>query len=326
MNKPISLSPETGLWLSEELKNISDITHSFLLNTHDSVNEVCKEVFSYQGKMLRPSLLMLSWRCASVTTLKNIEQARRAAAVVELIHLATLVHDDVLDDALLRRGGKTINCLHGNEAAVMLGDYLLSSAFHLCSTIGLPNINVMFGEVTRTVCAGELLQLRHRNCVTLTLEEYYEIIFGKTASLIAACCEVGGVLGGGTPKENGALRAFGESVGTAFQIRDDLLDLLGEQSVMGKPSGRDLEKGKLTLPLILLINQHGQQNNPVKLAIQNRDRVGLAELLDKSTVIEETEDEIGRLVDEGTSSLATCFSSEFSTQLCGIANQIKRPF
>jgi len=326
MNKLIDLSSELGVWLVEELEIISATTKSFIENDHDAVNNVCDEVFAYQGKLLRPSLLMLSWRCADVTARGDVGRARCAAAVMELIHLATLVHDDVLDDALLRRGGKTMNCLHGNEAAVMLGDYLLSSAFHLCSTIGIPNLNVRLGEVTRTVCVGELMQLHNRNNFSLTLEQYYEIIRGKTASLIAACCEIGGVLGGDTPDENLSLRTFGENVGMAFQIRDDLLDLQGEQSVIGKPAGRDLQKGKLTLPVILLIKQYGTSNNQAILAIQNRDHAELSKLINQSGVIDETRDEINRLVDTSVLAINNCFSSESATQLCALANQLKQPF
>ena len=127
-----------------------------------------------------------------------------------------------------------MNSLLGNEAAVMLGDYLLSSAFLLCSTIKNPELNLLLGRVTNTLCAGEVVQLTNRNNVRLTLEQYYQIIHNKTASLISACCEMGGLLGGGNENQISSLVCFGERVGTAFLIKDDLLDLLEERERVGK--------------------------------------------------------------------------------------------
>lgn len=323
MNTVIDISSEVGSWLSGELVLVSELTESFLHNDQIEVNEVCKEALSYQGKMLRPSLLLLAWRC--VGGLTNIDDVRRAAAVVELIHLATLVHDDVLDEALLRRGGKTINCLQGNEAAVILGDYLLSSAFHLCSTLRNPDLNILMGEVTRSMCAGELVQLHHRNCLSLSLDEYNNIIGGKTASLISACCEIGAVLGEASQEEVHALSSFGDCVGRAFQIRDDLLDLLCEETSLGKPVGRDLEKGKLTLPIILLLQQRPDLFEKVGQAIKKNNRLALKKLVDHTEVIDETQFEVTSLVDSAVSGLCSHFSNDAEQQLCVLAHHLKTP-
>ena len=158
MNTLIDMTSDLGVWLSGELSAVSIVMSDHLEDARAEVNEVCEELAAYKGKMLRPSLLLLSWRAVSkeAVTTKSV---RTAAAVVELIHLATLVHDDVLDEADIRRGTRTLNSLRGNEAAVILGDYLLSSAFHLCSTIKIPALNVLLGEVTNTLCAGEIVQL-----------------------------------------------------------------------------------------------------------------------------------------------------------------------
>jgi len=175
------------------------------------------------------------------------------AAVCEMVHMATLVHDDVLDDAGTRRRGVTINALAGNEAAVILGDYLFSAAYRLCS--GIPGERgrrsaLLIGEVGMTLCSGELLQLDHRGDFSLDEPTYFEILERKTASLIAAACRLGAIHSGATDDHADRLASFGSRLGMAFQIQDDLLDLTGDEAAVGKPLGRDAELGKLTLPII----------------------------------------------------------------------------
>ena len=144
------------------------------------------------------------------------EGHRVVAAVVEMIHMATLVHDDVLDEAEIRRRGRTINGLHGNEMAVMLGDYLISNAFHLCSTLGKPWISLELGSTTNTLCEGELIQLFNRNNMKLDQETYTTIVENKTASLIGASCRLGSLLSGAGEKEAGRLGRFGTMAGSRF--------------------------------------------------------------------------------------------------------------
>jgi octaprenyl-diphosphate synthase len=309
--------------LSGELTTVSGVMSKHLKNKHEAVNDVCGELAAYKGKLLRPSMLLLSWKTVAgnspVPTHLSV-----AAAVVELIHLATLVHDDVLDEADVRRGKQTINNLHGNEAAVMLGDYLLSSAFHLCSTICNPSLNLLLGEVTNTICAGELVQLYHRNNVGLDLQSYYQIVHDKTASLIAASCEMGGLLGGGEGEVLPVLKNYGQSVGTAFQIKDDLLDLLGEQQNLGKPAGRDLEKGKLTLPVILMLEKDPGLRPQVEKVVASNDRLALIQMLDSSGSIQRAFGEVNRLVNSATRSLKNVFENDAATQLCILADQLKQ--
>lgn len=325
MNTLIDMTTELGAWLSSELTVVSTIMSDHLHSRHSAVNNICGELATYRGKLLRPSLLLLSWK--SVRNAGDIpdKDVRRAAAVVELIHLATLVHDDVLDEASLRRGKKTISCLHGNEAAVMLGDYLLSSAFHLCSTIGSTRLNILLGEVTNTICGGEMVQLHHRNNVGLDVDSYYQIIHDKTASLIAAACAMGGILGGADSRVVSVLNKFGESVGVAFQIRDDLLDLLGEQRALGKPTGRDLDKGKLTLPVILMLRDHPELKNDVRNAIANRNQEKLRMLLNTTDALSVAFNRVVQLVDEAVVTMGNEFDTEASLQLCALARQLKQP-
>jgi len=215
------------------------------------VNDLCARVESYRGKMLRPTLTLLSGMEASANAdAEPTDQHQTLAAVVEMIHVATLVHDDVLDEAAVRRQHPTINKLRGNEAAVILGDCLISSAFHLCSTMDRPEVSRRIGQITTRVCQGELLQLHHRQDSDLDERTYFQIIERKTASLIGVACEQGAAASGADETLRQRLYDFGSKIGIAFQIQDDLLDLVGEERIVGKTLGKDLEKGKLTLPLI----------------------------------------------------------------------------
>jgi octaprenyl-diphosphate synthase len=220
------------------------------------VNALVKHVGRFRGKMLRPCLVLLAGRAVAPDA--DPGDAHVAlATVVEMVHMATLVHDDVLDEAELRRKGATINHLRGNEAAVILGDYLISHSYHLCSAVdnaarGLPPqyASRLIARTTNEVCEGELLQLENRNNLDLDEPTYLEIIQRKTAALTAACCRLGAAFAGGDEPTCAALETYGLSLGTAFQIQDDILDLTGDAQAVGKTLGIDVEKGKLTLPLI----------------------------------------------------------------------------
>ena len=323
MKTLLDISTTTGAWLSNELETVSGVMSEHLKNKHRAVNDICVELAAYKGKLLRPSMLLLSWKTVSKYA-PTPRHVHIAAAVVELIHLATLVHDDVLDEADVRRGQQTINYLRGNEAAVMLGDYLLSSAFHLCSTIQNPSLNLLLGEVTNTVCAGEVVQLFHRDNTELDLDSYYQIVHDKTASLIAASCEMGGLLGGASEECLLVLKNYGRSVGTAFQIRDDLLDLLGEQQSIGKPAGRDLEKGKLTLPVILMLEKDPSLRPHVVEAIAKNDRSSLIRMLESTESIPEAFGVVNKLVNSATRSLQNTFANDTALQLCTLADQLKQ--
>jgi len=324
MNTILDMSTNVGSWLSNELDSVSLLLEDHLNSKHDAVNEICRYLSGYRGKMLRPSLVLLSWRSVQENTVVS-EDVLRAAGVVELIHLATLVHDDVLDEADIRRGGQTINSLWGNEGAVMLGDYLLSSAFHLCSTIRNPDLNILLGEVTNTLCAGELVQLYHRNDVELALSEYYQIIRDKTASLISAACKIGGILGGADRQTVYDLGVFGNSVGTAFQIRDDLIDILSDSRSAGKPTGRDTAKGKMTLPAILMLKNNPACFTKLKESLENDDLACLKTMLIESSSIRLSQETICRLVRKGVDSIESIRSNPTGKLLVELAEQLSKP-
>jgi octaprenyl-diphosphate synthase len=220
-----------------------------------AVNQLVKHVGRFRGKMLRPTLLLLAAEATRPGAAEE-EAAVKLAAVVEMVHMSTLVHDDVLDEAELRRRGATINHLRGNEAAVLLGDYLISHSYHLCSGVDLdPDLPPQWaarriGATTNRLCEGELLQNHHRGDLDLPEATYYEIVRRKTGALTAASCEIGCRVAGGDAEAGEAMYRFGELLGIAFQVQDDVLDLVGDVREVGKTLGVDAAKQKLTLPLI----------------------------------------------------------------------------
>src|SRR3954468_19614818 len=208
------------------------------------VNTLVKHVSRFRGKMLRPMLVLLAGKAAGKGELTDAHVT--IATVVEMVHMATLVHDDVLDEAELRRKGATINHLRGNEAAVLLGDYLISHSYHLCSSLDSQLASRTIARTTNQVCEGELLQIDNRNNFDLDEETYLKIITRKTAVLCGTCCLLGAKLAGADEATAHAMETFGLSLGIAFQIQDDILDIVGDVRTVGKTLGIDVEKGKMT--------------------------------------------------------------------------------
>ncbi|MCL4212209.1 MAG: polyprenyl synthetase family protein [Phycisphaeraceae bacterium] len=316
--------------LESQLEEVALVIERQLASDLPAVNALCRHVERYRGKMLRPTMVLLSG-LASV----GAEDAaaltpahRTVAAVTELIHMATLVHDDVLDDAAERRRGATVNALHGNEMAVMLGDYLISNAFHLCSSVGDPAINLALGRVTNTLCEGELLQLHHRNHYGIDEATYFEIVKRKTASLIAEACRLGAMLCGAPPHVAEALAEAGTALGIAFQIQDDLLDLVGDQQVVGKSLGRDLDKGKLTLPLILHLGEASPVERGEALrSIEQRDHQSLTGLLLAGGAIARATDRANEFVSRAKRRLAALPAGPARDLFDSLADRlVMRPF
>ena len=316
--------------LDAALARVAACFHDQITSDLPQVDNLCRFVERYRGKMLRPSLAILSALAAAPDrrAVAISDRVITIGAVIEMIHIATLVHDDVLDDADTRRGGPTINRLHGSEAAVIFGDYLISQSFHLCSGLGDQGVALRVGEVTSTVCAGEMLQLSHRGNPDLDEATYFAIIERKTAALIAVACELGARVAGASEADQKRLWSFGIRLGNAFQIQDDLLDLTGAESVVGKPLGKDFEKGKLTLPLI-----HFLRSAPTaeRDAVRERVRIGtpmgdarasLAERLERAGSIAYARAAAERLIAEAKADLAGFPPSQSQGALIALADAV----
>lgn len=211
---------------------------------------IISHVFRGEGKMLRPTLVLLAGMACGELKEEHI----RTAAVMEMVHIATLLHDDVIDVSEQRRGNPTVNSCWGNEVAVLLGDYVLTVVFKMCTEMD-QDCSRIIAETTGTVCQGEMRQTMSRGNWDLSIADYLGIIRDKSASFFGGCCQVGAVLAQGKPNQVQALTEYGLQLGLAFQIRDDLLDICGDASQTGKTAGRDVDNRKVTLPLIHWLNQ-----------------------------------------------------------------------
>jgi len=234
-----------------ELEEVEAILHQELCSQHPFIDELAKHGFRLGGKRMRPALVLLCARAAGSVKHDHL----LLAAVVELIHTATLIHDDVLDEATLRRHLETINARWDNEASVLLGDYLLTRSICLAASIDGGHACRLIAAAGRTVCEGELRQIGHRGNYDLSEEDYLDIIAAKTAALTACCCELGAYYAGAPPTLMEHLVRYGKYLGIAFQIVDDLLDVVGDEATAGKSLGTDLVKQKPTLPLIRMLQQ-----------------------------------------------------------------------
>jgi len=216
------------------------------------IREMAAYCLETSGKRLRPTLIFVSgWQGAGVVNPDLV----RAAGVVEMVHLATLVHDDIMDEADIRRNRRTASRAYGAEAAVLLGDALFSQALHVASQFPTTEVCRVVSASTRQVCSGEIMQTLRRRSVDVTLADYYRVIDLKTAELFRVSCFLGARLAGHGPEFVTAANNFGRHLGIAYQIYDDLVDFFGEEKQIGKTLGTDLASGKLTLPLMLLLER-----------------------------------------------------------------------
>jgi octaprenyl-diphosphate synthase len=199
------------------------------------------------GKRLRPMLVALAARALGPIAETHIT----AAVIIEMVHLATLVHDDVMDEAEIRRGQPTFAANWGNEIAVLFGDCLFAQAVKLAASFPTPDVCRAVAAATNTVCTGEILQTRNRQNFAASRREYFRVIEMKTAELFTLSCDLAAFLSGGPERQCAALREFGAAFGTAYQIYDDCVDLFGNETLAGKSLGTDLAKGKLTWPVLL---------------------------------------------------------------------------
>ncbi|NUQ62815.1 MAG: polyprenyl synthetase family protein [Pirellulales bacterium] len=237
----------------DELARTDQVILQELQSHYPFVDRLAKYGFRLGGKRLRPALVLLSGKaCGNLT-----EEHFALAAAVEMIHTATLIHDDVLDEATMRRHLATVNAQWDNEASVLLGDYLFARAVCLAGSLETNFACCAIGEAARVMCEGELRQVDSRGNYDLTEEEYVEIIADKTAALCACCCRLGSHYAGASEDLRESMGRYGRHLGIAFQITDDILDVLGDERTTGKSLGTDLVKQKPTLPLIRLLNRAG---------------------------------------------------------------------
>jgi octaprenyl-diphosphate synthase len=232
------------------------------------IPEIGNYLLKSGGKRVRPAVLLMSARLCGYSGPRAIMNA----AVVEFIHTATLVHDDIIDDADVRRGRKAVHSQWGNDVTVLAGDFLYIKSMAMALTQDTLDIVRMLCDVTLRMIEGELYQLTKNGVVDLSEDEHFEIIKRKTAYLFGGCAQIGGMLGEVGAEKEQALREYGFSLGTMFQLIDDLLDFTGAAEALGKPIGGDLREGKITLPIIHLLGKGGPEaSDLIRNAVRDRD-------------------------------------------------------
>lgn len=257
--------------ISLDFKALDDVIRLRLASKVALIDQISSYIIQAGGKRVRPALLLLISK--ALADGKKTPHALELAAVVEFIHTATLLHDDVVDESTLRRGRETANAAFGNAASVLVGDFLYSRAFQMM--VGPNDLQVMeiLSDATNTIAEGEVLQLLNMNDPEVDEESYLQVIRYKTARLFEASAQLGAILAKANGEQQKQAAAFGRHIGTAFQLMDDLLDYTADASQMGKNAGDDLREGKPTLPLIYLLeNGSNEERLLVRSAIeQNQD-------------------------------------------------------
>jgi octaprenyl-diphosphate synthase len=273
-----------------------------------------------QGKQLRPALVALSGEAAGGLTDAHLT----VAVIIEMVHLATLVHDDIIDEADLRRGRPSLAANWGTEVSVLLGDCLFAHALKLAASFPTPEICREVAAATNTVCAGEILQTRSRGDFEVARSQYFKVLAMKTAELFALSCQLGGLLSKATGPRREALRQYGLALGTAYQLYDDCLDVLGSEAAAGKSLGADLAKGKMTLPVLIVRDRAtpGDQDQ-LREWLQNWDPVhlaGVVSLMEKYEAFTESRTVIQHYLSAARQALAALPASEGRAKLAGLTH------
>ncbi len=262
--------------MAGEMAQVDAVIHRRLASEVVLINQISHYIVSAGGKRLRPMLVLLFSRALGFEGPERFEMA----ATVEFIHTATLLHDDVVDESSLRRGRQTANALFGNAASVLVGDFLYSRAFQMMVSVERMRVLEVLADATNVIAEGEVLQLMNMHDPDISVEDYLRVIRYKTAKLFEASARIGAVLSGSDAALEAACAAYGQALGTAFQIADDLLDYEGTTAALGKNVGDDLREGKPTLPLLAAMSRGTpEERELIRHAIQNGEVERLDEIV-----------------------------------------------
>lgn len=242
--------------MQSDMERVSNRVSAAARVRYADISPMLDDIIAAGGKRLRPLLLLLAAR--SFAYEQTYDTLITAAAGVELLHTASLVHDDTVDRAAIRRGKPTLNSQLDTGSVILIGDYLFAQSAMLAADTGIPRVVSIFASTLGDICDGQLMEMLEGHDLNQTTDQYFARIYGKTGSLFAGAAEMGGVISLAPQETIATLREFGGEVGTAFQVVDDVLDLTGESAGLGKPAGHDLRQGTVTLPVLYYMDDHGR--------------------------------------------------------------------
>lgn len=315
---------EVFIAYADEIRRVEDHLNRYIMSDIKLIPEVAHHLIDSGGKRFRPLLHLI---CSRLCGYEG-ESRFPLAASIEFIHTATLLHDDVIDEAVIRRGKTSANNVWGNAASVLVGDFLYSKAFSLLSEIGDIAIIRLMSKMTNIMSEGEVFQLMKCGDSSLTEAEYLSIVEKKTAVLISAACESGAVLGGASKAQTNALEQYGYKIGMAFQITDDTLDYMAREEDFGKSIGKDLEEGKMTLPLIqTLAKCSPAERDMIKAAVEKKvfapETVrNIFTLIQKSGGIDYSLERAQRFIREALDGLSVFNNNPYKEHLHAVAEYI----
>ena len=317
----VSIRDAARLLIGSDLDEAMRVYDAELSSANPAVHDILEHTGRYRGKQLRPTLLLLTAEATG-----GVRAAHHTlAAVIEMIHVATLLHDDVLDDADVRRHVATVNSRWNNQSSILFGDYLFTHAFHLAASLESSLACRRIGAATNGLCEGELTQVSQRGNLDLNEQSYFEIIDGKTGELCAVAAELGALYAGADDQTVAACETFGRRLGVAFQIADDVLDLAGDPSKTGKTLGTDLEKQKLTLPIIRLLTEADESERAsIRRILSDPDpstREELEPFFQRSDAISYARDRAKQCAEEAKRSLGYLPESPGKQLLMALADQ-----
>lgn len=313
-----SESPSTSsaaLLMADDLRQVDDVIRERLSSDVALIDQIAHYIISAGGKRIRPMLVLLFANALGFGGRERFE----LAATVEFIHTATLLHDDVVDESALRRGRETANALFGNAASVLVGDFLYSRAFQMMVSVNSMRVLDVLADATNVIAEGEVLQLMNMHDPDLSVDDYLRVIRFKTAKLFEASARIGAVLAKASPLVEESCATYGRSLGTAFQLIDDLLDYEGATAQLGKNVGDDLREGKPTLPLLLAMERGtAAERELIRHAIQHGevDRLPqIVEIVRQTGAIDATRDAARAEADKAAEALAVLPVSAFREAL-----------
>lgn len=258
-----------GSMLEDDMRAVNALIIARMDSPVKLIPQLASYLIAAGGKRIRPLLTLASTQILS----GDMERAHKLSACVEFIHTATLLHDDVVDESLERRGQDAANLVFGNQASVLVGDFLFSRAFQLMTEDGSLEVLRILSDASATIAEGEVLQLTTANNINTSIDDYIRVITSKTAALFAAACEVGPVIAGADKAIQNAMREYGMNMGIAFQIADDALDYMASQETLGKTIGDDFREGKMTAPILFAIEKASNEERSFwERTISNREQ------------------------------------------------------